>query len=251
MTLHDPAVLSGLFFAVGIAGFLASVANYTHAVCPRSPAEQPDNRVRHFWAACYFGGIMLMGVAYFVGWAPPPAPAMVWLCLCGAGWACTHAAKLGRLYLPPRRREPELPLFRRWACFWLIFGVSAGIPLVAASLPGCQTNPAYSPEQKAVVLAERALKANFETIDSFLTFDDENRAWMRLKLPAVHAFAETLRKPGPDGVQAVVAAQRAAWRAHDAWSAAPTTANAAAFDVAAEQVRAWAQQAKKYLETSR
>jgi hypothetical protein len=222
MTLHDPAVLSGLFAVIGVAGFLASVANYTHAVCPTSP-ERPDSKIRHFWAAFYFGGVWLMGVAYFLGWAPAPAPAVVWLSLLRrrlgvhprgeAGPAVRQALRL--------RREPELPLFkRRWACFWLVIGVTAGAPLVAGCRGG-QTNPAYSPEQKAVVLAERALKANFDTIDAFLLFDDENRAWMRLTLPEVHAFAELLRKPGPDGVQAVVAAQRAAWKAHDAWAEEP------------------------------
>lgn len=48
-----------------------------------------------------------------------------------------------------------------------------------------------------VVNAERTTAISLSIVDEFLKFDDENRDFLRTKVPSVHAVAEQLRREAP------------------------------------------------------
>lgn len=73
--------------------------------------------------------------------------------------------------------------------------------LFVALVAGCASIvPGADP---VLVNAERSTAVSFHTVDQFLQFDDENRALLAVKLPAVHDAAESLRKDAPAQFQTV------------------------------------------------
>lgn len=83
---------------------------------------------------------------------------------------------------------------------------TAAIGLVAAVglFQGCAgVQPGNDP---LVVHTEQTETIAYSTFDTFLTLEDANRALVASNIPAVHAFAETLRQPVMDGTNLTRAA---------------------------------------------
>jgi hypothetical protein len=79
----------------------------------------------------------------------------------------------------------------------LAFIATVGICAVGALITACSSVvPGSDP---LVVRAQQTETIAYSAFDTFLKFDNANRAYIASNAPAVHAFAETLRQPVVDG----------------------------------------------------
>jgi hypothetical protein len=102
---------------------------------------------------------------------------------------------------------------------------------------GCAVDAGSDP---VVVTTEKTTATAFDTIDTFLKIEHENRAAVAAQLPAVHAFAEKVRKDAPAAFREVRAATAA-------YKASRATGDGTRMDNALLAVQTLARQARQYL----
>jgi hypothetical protein len=96
-------------------------------------------------------------------------------------------------------------------------------------------------QDPVAVNAEKSVQAAFEAVDSFLTLEDQNRSYVKEKLPAVHAVAEQLR--GDDTKNSF----RLAWSAVRAYELNPSPQTQSDFETKLARVQALARTAREAL----
>ena len=110
--------------------------------------------------------------------------------------------------------------------------------LLATLLTGCAK---LQPGADAtVVRAQQTVQVAFETVNTFIEFDAANRPWLVANAPAVHAFAEGVRKDAPPVF-------RYAWEAIALYQSSKSIASGTALSGVLAKVEAIAAEARNYL----
>ena len=104
--------------------------------------------------------------------------------------------------------------------------------LLASGLACASVDPSASP---VIVRAEQTIAEAANVFDTFLTLENSQRETVKVKLPKVHAFAESLRQRVPDGTNSLprgIALVLSAERVKETYKHNRTPQNQASLDTA-------------------
>jgi hypothetical protein len=76
---------------------------------------------------------------------------------------------------------------KKWISNWLL------TTMLVVSMLGCVTPD--EGQDGVVVRAEQSIQITFDTMNTFLKIEHDNREFVKTKLPDVHKYAEWLRQP--------------------------------------------------------